>query len=152
MHWTSVCEVNDLPHALYQVWLRQNPSTANAAQPIRLGQATGHNEIHSKMKRRTPGLVEQALKVHLVHQDARSNPGRHRARLPHSALIGKGAAWVVKVAENHQTRLGREFALELDGGQATYAGDGFELVFEEAARELGISRATLLKKIKHFGL
>ncbi len=36
MHRASVCEINDLPHALDQFRLRQNPSAANAAQPYAL--------------------------------------------------------------------------------------------------------------------
>src|SRR5260370_693984 len=66
MDWTSVCESNDLPHALYQLRLRQNPSTANAAQPIRFGQASRNNEIRSQMKFGTPRLVEDGLEIRII--------------------------------------------------------------------------------------
>jgi hypothetical protein len=58
MDWASVCEIDDLPHALDELRLGKNPSTANAAEAIGFGQTAGNDEIRSKMKGRTPGLVE----------------------------------------------------------------------------------------------
>src|SRR5260370_16566157 len=62
-------------------------------------------------------MGKQGLKIHLIRWDARSNLSRHLTCLPHTAIVGEGAARVVQVAENHQTRLGREFALEFSKPQ-----------------------------------
>src|SRR6516225_7913127 len=112
MHWASVCEINDLPHALHESWLRQNPSTTNAAQPIRLSQTARDNEIPSKMKCRTPRLFEHRLKIDFIHQNARSHLGCHRTDLPQTTFVGQGTCWVVEVAKNHKTRFGSEFTLD----------------------------------------
>jgi hypothetical protein len=72
MHWASISEVDNLPHPLHQLRLRQYPSTTDAAQPVRLRQAAGNDEVRPKVKCRTPWLVEQSLEVDFVHQDSRS--------------------------------------------------------------------------------
>ena len=61
VHWASIGEINDLPHALGELRLRENPSTTNAAEAVRFGQTAGNDEIRSKMKGRTPRLVEQCF-------------------------------------------------------------------------------------------
>ncbi len=50
MDWASVCEIDHLPHALDELRLGKNPSTANAAEAIGFGQTAGNDEIGSKMK------------------------------------------------------------------------------------------------------
>ena len=105
MHWASVRKVDNLPHSLHQLRLRQYPSTTDAAQPVRLGQAAGNNEVWSKVKCRTPWLVEQGLEVDLVHQDTRANFGRHLAHLLHCGVVAESTARIVQVAENHEAHV-----------------------------------------------
>src|SRR5260370_3410657 len=112
MHWASIGEINDLPNALGEFRLSKNPSTANAAEAIGFGQTAGNDEIRSKMKGRTPRLVEEGFEIHLVDEDARANLGRDRTDLAHRRFIGKGTAWVVKIAKNHETRCRSDLALE----------------------------------------
>ena len=64
------------------------------------------------MKCRAPWLVEQGFEIDLVHQNSRTHLRRHLTHLAHGVVIGEGAARVVQVAENHETRLGREFAFQ----------------------------------------
>jgi hypothetical protein len=45
MHRTPVCEIDDLPHPRDQIRLRQNPTAANTAEPVRFGQAAGDYEV-----------------------------------------------------------------------------------------------------------
>ena len=69
------------------------------------------------MKRGSPRLIEKGLEIHLVHEHARADHGCHLARLPHGAFVGKDAAWIMQIAENHETGLPCEFAFEFSQPQ-----------------------------------
>jgi len=45
VYGTAIGEVNDLPHALDELRLRQNPSAADAAQAVSFGEAAGDDEV-----------------------------------------------------------------------------------------------------------
>ena len=51
MGWSPVGKVDYLPHAVGEIRLRQNPATANATQPISLGETAGYDEVRAQMKR-----------------------------------------------------------------------------------------------------
>src|SRR5271157_1930611 len=46
-------EVVDVPHALRQLGSGQHPATSQAAQPVRLGQTAGYQEVLAQVERRS---------------------------------------------------------------------------------------------------
>ena len=75
-------EIVQPPESLSELRLGENPATADAAQPVDLGQAAGHQNIVGQAKRGVGRAVERGIKVDFVYEQLRTDAGRQSSRAP----------------------------------------------------------------------
>src|SRR5712692_1905410 len=94
------------PHARGESRFREDPAATEAAKPVHLGKAVGHDEMVTEVKGWARRLVKYCFQVNLIGQHSRADAARDLSHGTEARRIGESSARIVKIGDDHQAGAG----------------------------------------------
>src|SRR5438094_8607996 len=104
----STKKVIQAAHLPSEIRLRQDPSASQTADTVHLGQAAGHDELGSEVKRRARRFLVHSIKINFIDQDKRADAACDIADLAQNRFRRKRARRIMKIRDQDEARLWRD--------------------------------------------